>query len=90
MAGWIIAYEENKKSKDNVKDFLKKSDKNFKEEQNDEKAWQVSLNQKQALDVLKKLNVASHDLFPLVDLFFGQPTATTDAELRHSEIRSLS
>ena len=51
------AYEENKKSKDNVKDFLKKSDKNFKEEQNDEKAWQVSLNQKQALDVLKKLNV---------------------------------
>lgn len=52
------AYEENKKNKDNVKDFLKKEDKCFKEEQNDEKAWQVSLNQKQILDVLKNLGVS--------------------------------
>jgi len=51
------AYEQNKGDKDNVKDFLKKDDKNFKEEQNDEKAWQVSLNQKQVLDVLGKLEV---------------------------------
>ncbi|HKL24243.1 MAG TPA: enolase C-terminal domain-like protein [Candidatus Nanoarchaeia archaeon] len=48
------AYNQNKKNKDNVKDFLIKTDKNFKKQQNDENAWQVSLNQKQILDLLKK------------------------------------
>ncbi len=50
-------YESNKKSKENAEMFLKKKDKNFRSEKNDENAWMTSLNDKEVLDVLTNLNV---------------------------------
>ena len=52
------SFEINKKLKQEIQNFLKKQDKNFKGEKNDENAWMTSLNEKQVLDVLEKVNIS--------------------------------
>jgi len=47
------AFEINKKAKEEVKFLLKEKDPNFKGNENDENAWETSLNEKEVLEILK-------------------------------------
>lgn len=47
----------NKEAKNQTKQLLEEADKNFNGKKNDEDAWITSLNEKEVLDVLKKLKV---------------------------------
>lgn len=51
------AFELNKKFQDSLEQDLKAIDKNFKSTKNDENAWETSLNEKQILDILRKLKL---------------------------------
>ncbi len=51
------SWEQNKKAQKQAEVFLKKEDKNFNSKKNDESAWTTSLNEKQVLDLLKKLSL---------------------------------
>ncbi len=51
------SFEINKKAKEDVKEMLEENDKNFKAKKNDENAWETSLNERQVLDILKKLKL---------------------------------
>ncbi len=51
------AQETNKKLKKEVEIMLKSADKKFNSKKNDEKAWITSLNEKEVLDILRRLNV---------------------------------
>ena len=51
------SFNMNKKTKKEVEKILKEKDKNFKGEKNDENAWMTSLNEKEVLEVLKKVNI---------------------------------
>ena len=51
------SFEISKKAKERVKEFLEREDKNFCGKENDENAWVSSLNEKEVLDVLKKLKL---------------------------------
>ena len=51
------AWELNKKAKKEAEELLKNADKKFKSEKNDEDAWITSLNEKQVLEILSKLNL---------------------------------
>jgi enolase len=51
------SFEINKKAKKNAEEILKKVDKNFEGRENDENAWMTSLNEKEVLDILKKLKL---------------------------------
>jgi len=48
------AFETNKKAKEEVKFLLKEKAPNFKGKENDENAWETSLNEKEILEILKK------------------------------------
>jgi len=48
------SYETNKEIKEDLKEYLKRNDANFKGKKNDENAWITSLNEKQVLDILKE------------------------------------
>jgi len=49
--------EINKKTKEKTEFLIKKRDKNFKQQKNDEDAWMTSMNEKEVLDLLKELNL---------------------------------
>ncbi len=49
--------EINKAAKEKIEFLLKKRDKSFKSQKNDEDAWITSLNEKEVLDVLSELNI---------------------------------
>jgi enolase len=49
--------ETNKEAKEKAKFSIKKKDKNFNEQKNDEDAWMTSMNEKEVLDVLNELNI---------------------------------
>ncbi len=51
------SFETNQNAKKEIKNVLKRSDKKFKSETNDENAWKVSLNDKEVLDVLIKAHL---------------------------------
>jgi enolase len=51
------SFETNKKAKIETEKLLKKEDKNFKSEKNDEDAWMTSFNEKRVLDILKNLKI---------------------------------
>jgi enolase len=53
----VKSFEINKKAKENTEYLLKKIDKNFESKKNDENAWMTSLNEKEVLEVLKKLKL---------------------------------
>jgi len=50
-------FELNKKAKKSIGQRLSEIDKNFNNKENDENAWETSLNEKQVLEVLKKLKL---------------------------------
>ncbi len=78
--------EINKKKKEEVKDLLKKKDKNFKGSKNDEDAWMVSLNEKEVLEVLKEtglplgLDVAASSFYKRKKYSYENPLLKRDAE----------
>jgi enolase len=47
----------NKDAKERAQFSIKKKDKNFNGQKNDEDAWMTSLNEKEVLDILKELNI---------------------------------
>jgi enolase len=47
----------NKEAKEKIQFSIKKRDKNFNGQKNDEDAWMTSLNEKEILDILKELNL---------------------------------
>jgi len=49
--------EINKKAKEKTEFLIKEKNKNFKKEKNDEDAWMISMNEKEILEVLNKLNL---------------------------------
>jgi len=49
------SFKKNKKAKKEVEIILKEIDKNFKGKKNDENAWITSLNEKEVLEVLRKI-----------------------------------
>ncbi len=51
------AFELNKKAKKDIKEILKNIDKDFEGGENDENAWITSLNEKEVLDILKKVKI---------------------------------
>ncbi len=51
------SFKINKERKQDAEEILKKIDEKFESEKNDEDAWITSLNEKQVLDVLKKLKL---------------------------------
>ncbi len=52
------SFEINKKTKNEVQKILEKNDKNFKNKKNDEDALITSLNEKEVLEILKKVNIS--------------------------------
>jgi enolase len=51
------AFEMNKKTKKETEEILKKEDKTFSGEKNDENAWRTSLTDKEVLEILRKTNL---------------------------------
>lgn len=51
------ASEANKKAKEEAEKILKESEPNFKGRKNDENAWITSMNEKEVLEVLKKISL---------------------------------
>jgi enolase len=49
--------EINRKTKEKAEILVKKKDKNFNGQRNDEDAWMTSLNEKEVLDILTELNI---------------------------------
>jgi enolase len=47
----------NKEAKEKTEFSIKRKDKNFNGQKNDEDAWMVSLNEKEVLDILRELNI---------------------------------
>lgn len=48
--------EINQKAKKQIENYLKEVDKNFKSQKNDENAWMVALNEKEILEIFKKID----------------------------------
>ncbi len=51
------AFDLNKKTQERLEFDLKEKDDKFKSKKNDENAWRVSLNDKEVLDILKKIDI---------------------------------
>ncbi len=51
------SFEINNKAKKDTKNILERVDKNFENKKNDENAWMTSLNEREVLDVLKKMKL---------------------------------
>ena len=51
------AFEINKKAKEEIKFILKEKDSDFKGKENDENAWESSLNEKEILEILAKTKI---------------------------------
>jgi enolase len=51
------AFEMNKKAKKEISYLLKEKDKRFEGKKNSEDAWETSINEKEVLDILKKLKI---------------------------------
>ncbi len=78
--------EKNKIAKQKIKEILKKSDKNFEGKKNDENAWMTSLNEKQILDIIKKLelplglDIAASSFFKRKKYDYNNPMLKRDAQ----------
>ncbi|MDP7520855.1 MAG: hypothetical protein QF567_01325 [Candidatus Pacearchaeota archaeon] len=51
------SFEKSKEVKKDIKEILKRVDKNFENKKNDEDAWMTLLNEKEILDILKKIKL---------------------------------
>jgi len=80
------ALEENKKAKREAEEFLEKADEKFKGNKNQEDAWLVSINDKEILDIIKKLklpigiDVASSGFYKRKKYHYYNPLLTRTEE----------
>ena len=88
-------YKENKKTKKEIGEILKEVDKNFSGKKNDENAWRVSLNEKEVLDVLKKVNIpvgldiAASSFYSRKKYKYENPMLKRDSEEQFSYVVNL-
>jgi len=88
-------YEENKKAKKIIKEFLEKKDKNFSGEKNDENAWITSLNEKEVFDIFSELeipmgvDVASSGFYKRKKYIYDNPMLKRDIEEQFGYICNL-
>jgi len=89
------AFEINKEAKKEVKETLLREDSKFKGEKNDEDAWAVSLNEKEALDVLKKtklnlgIDVAASGFYKRKNYNYKNPVFKRSSEEQLEYISNL-
>jgi len=89
------SFEEMEKLKENVRISLKEKNKYFKEEENDENAWQTSLNEKEVLEILNDLkvdigvDVASSGFYKRKKYYYENPKLTRTMEEQFSYLKSL-
>lgn len=89
------SYEENKKAKEIIGDYLKEKDKNFTGRKNDENAWITSLNEKEILEIMQGLNIpmgldiASSGFYKRKKYLYDNPMLKRDADEQFSYISNL-
>jgi enolase len=89
------SFETNKKAKEMTGMILKEEDKKFDGEKNDENAWMTSLNEKEVLDILKKLNIplgvdiASSSFYKRKKYLYKNPMLKRDADEQMSYLTNL-
>jgi enolase len=82
----IKSFKENKEAKKLSEYLLKKKDKNFKSEKNDENAWMVSLGEKEVLDVLNEtkiplgIDVAASSFYKRKKYYYKNPKLERNSE----------
>ncbi len=87
--------EINQKTKKQVEMFLEDTDKNFKNQKNDENAWMVSLNEKEILDVLRKtklplgLDVAASGFYKRKKYYYENPLLKRTSEEQLNYLNNL-
>ena len=89
--------EINQKAKKQIENFLKEYDKNFKSQKNDEDAWNTSLNEKEILEIIKKiyydldfgLDVAASGFFKRKKYHYENPKLDRTAEEQISYLSNL-
>jgi len=80
------SFEANRKKKEEIEYLLKDFDKKFKGKKNDEDAWMTSLNEKEVLDILKKiklplgLDVAASSFYKRKKYHYNNPLFKRDIE----------
>jgi len=89
------SYAINKKAKETTEFLIKKKNKDFKGQKNDEDAWMVSLNEKEVLDILSELNisfgvdVASSGFYKRKKYHYENPMLERDEEEQIGYISNL-
>jgi enolase len=87
--------EINQKAKKEVEMLLRETDKTFKNEKNDEDAWMVSLNEKEILDILKKIelplgaDIASSEMYKRKNYCYENPLLKRTPEEQLSYLLNL-
>jgi enolase len=85
----------NKEAKERTEVSIKRKDKNFNGQKNDEDAWMVSLNEKEVLDVLNELeiplgvDVASSGFYSRKKYSYENPLLKRDEEEQFSYLSNL-
>jgi len=89
-------WEKSKKLKEETKYLLKEKDEKFRGEKNDEDAWSTSLNEKEVLDVIKKLDVnnfgidvAASSFFKRKKYYYGNPALDRTGEEQFEYLSNL-
>jgi enolase len=89
------SFIKNKELKNKIKNILEEIDKNFKREKNSENAWIVSLNEKEILDILKKLkssiglDIAASSFYKRKKYFYKNPKLERNSEEQFSYLINL-
>jgi enolase len=89
------SFEVNKGAKEKAKIFLKKADKDFNDRKNDENAWITKLNEKEVLEVLKKLkipmglDIAASSFYGRKKYHYQNPMLKRDADEQFAYISNL-
>lgn len=88
-------YEENKKAKEIIGDYLKEKDKNFTGKKNDENAWISSLNEKEILEIMMKtgiplgLDIASSGFHKRKKYYYENPLLKRDSDEQFGYVSNL-
>jgi len=89
------SFELNKKLRESVKIEISRKDENFKSETGDENGWQTSMNEKEVLEILKKLKVqigidiASSTFYKRKKYFYENPKLDRDSQEQLFYLKNL-
>jgi enolase len=88
-------YERNKSIKEEIRDALRKSDKNFEGKRTDENAWMTSLNERDVLEIMIKfriplgVDIAASSFFKRKKYYYDNPVMKRDSEEQFNYISNL-